>query len=231
MQAETPQPPAGQPEDTNVKYLARLLPMIKQRGLSHARIEDLVRAMDISKATFYKHFASKEAVVEGMVEMVVGYLRQASALIDDETISHMQRFQQAFQHSLLIASYLSEEFLLDLRQAYSALWERVKQAQQQRLRSLQRLYESGNAAGVFQPLNAALVALQDDIVLRAIVDPLFLMEHDLTVGAALRDCYEAHKYQWLTPAAREAIDDAPVSAYIEMMVRKISLSLRVDRAV
>ena len=229
MELETDRGPASQVADAKTKYLIKLLPVIKQRGLSHARIEDLVRAMGISKATFYKHFSSKEEVIEGVVTLIAGYFSQSSGILENAASPYLERFQQAFQHSLLIASYLSDAFLLDLKQAHLALWEQIQQAQQQRQRCLQQLYQDGRMAGIFQPLNARVVVLQDEVALRMLVDPLFLMEHDLTVGAALNDWYEAHKYQWLTPAAREQIDDAPVKAHIAMMARKIALSLRADR--
>jgi AcrR family transcriptional regulator len=225
MESETSRTLPGQFADGTAKHLTKLLPIIKHRGLSHLRIEELTHAMDISKATFYKYFDSKEAVIAGLVEIINDYFTQANALIDDEAQPHVKRFQQAFQHSLLIASYLSEAFLLDLKQAYPALWERIRQAQQNRQRSLQRLYEGGMGIGIFQPLNAALVVLRDETVLRTLVDPLFLIEHDLTVGSALQDCYQAHKYQWLTQAARDVIDDTPVRVYIETMASKISLSV------
>ena len=208
------------------KYLAKLLPIIRHRGLSHLRIDDIVRAMDISKATFYKHFASKEEVIERVVAMVVGYLQQATTLLEDESLSYQQRFQNTFGQSLLIASYLSDVFLLDLKQVFPVLWERIKQAQQVRQRQLQRLYAQGITAGVFQPINPVLVMLQDELLLRNLLDPIFLVEHDLTLRTLLSDYYELQKYQWLVPSAREQVDDEPIKEYIDMMARKIALGMR-----
>lgn len=213
-------------QEVQRKYLTRLLPVIKHRGLSHMKIDDIVRSMDISKATFYKHFSSKEEVIERVVDMVVGYLSDASTLIGDESAPYPQRFQNAFAQSLLIASYLSEVFLLDLKQAFPPLWERIKQAQQKRQRQLQQFYEQGIAAGAFQSISPVLAILQDELLLRNIMDPVFLMEHDLTLRKLLYDYYELQKYQWLTPDVAQHIDDTPVKEYIDMMARKISLGMR-----
>lgn len=215
-------------QEVKGKYLAKLLPIIKHRGLSHMKIDDIVRSMDISKATFYKHFSSKEEVIEQVVDMVVGYLQQATTLIGDESSPHLKRFQNAFAQSLLIASYLSDAFLLDLKQVFPALWERVKQAQQERGRQLQCFYEQGIAAGVFQPISPVLAILQDELLLRSIMDPIFLMEHDLSLRALLYDYYELQKYQWLVPGVSKQMDDTPVKEYIDMMARKISLGMRAD---
>lgn len=230
MEVESKDASSGRRQDVKNKYIAKLLPIIKHRGFSHLRIDDMVRSMDISKATFYKHFSSKEEVIERVVEMVVGYLTQAATLIEDESASYIERFQHVFEQSLLIATYLSDAFLLDLKQSYPPLWESIKQAQQERQRHLQRFYEQGIAAGVFKPINPVLVVLQDELVLRAIVDPVFLMEHDLTLRAVLYDYYELQKYQWLAPEVWKQVEDTSVKAYIDMMARKISLSIRSDFA-
>lgn len=51
--------------------------------------------------------------------------------------------QNIFGQSLLIASYLSDAFLLDLKQVFPSLWERVRQVQQERQDQLQKFYEHG----------------------------------------------------------------------------------------
>lgn len=228
MEVENNNTSSKRRQEVKRKYLAKLLPIIKHRGLSHMKIDDIVRSMDISKATFYKHFSSKEEVVEQVADMVVGYLQQATTLIGDESSPYLQRFQNAFAQSLLIASYLSDTFLLDLKQVFPTSWERVKQAQQERGRQLQRFYEQGIAAGVFQPISPMLAILQDELLLRSIMDPVFLMEHDLSLRTLLYDYYELQKYQWLVPGVSQQLDDAPVKEYIDMMARKISLGMRSD---
>jgi len=226
--SNTTNPSNEAPNAVRNKYLARLLPVIKQRGFSHLRIDDIVRSMDISKATFYKHFSSKEEIIELVVEMIIGYLKQMATQLEDEAAPYVQRFQHIFGQSLLLASYLSDTFLLDLRQVFPSLWERLKQAQQERQRYIQRFYEQGLAAAVFQPINPILVVLQDELMLGNIISPIFLVEHNLTLHTLLYDYYTLQKYQWLVPEARSQVDDTPVKDYIDMMARKISLRMHVD---
>ena len=228
MTAESSDTAQGPRQDLKEKYLVKLLPVIKHRGFSHLRIDDMARYMDISKATFYKYFSSKEEVIEQVVDIVVAYFQQASTMIGEEASSYLLRFQHAFGQAVLIASYLSDAFVLDLKQVFPSLWERVRQAQQERQRQLQQFFEQGIASGVFQPLNPVLTTLQDELLLRNIMDPVFLMEHDLTLRVLLYDYYELQKYQWLAPEVRAQLDDAPVKEYIDMMARKISLGMRLD---
>jgi AcrR family transcriptional regulator len=194
--------------------------------LSHLRLDDIVRFMDISKATFYKYFSSKEDVIEQGVELVVTSLKQSAALIGDESSPPLLRFQHAFIQSVDVAYYLPEELLLDLKQFSPPLWERVKQARRAFQQQLQRFYEQGVAQGIFHPLKPMLAVLQNELFLRNIMDPVFLMEQDLTLRTLLYDYYELLKYQWLLPEFAERIDDAPIRAFIDRIIHKFSLGMR-----
>jgi AcrR family transcriptional regulator len=213
-------------EELKQKHLTRLLPVIQHQRLSHLRLDDIVRFMDISKATFYKYFSSKEDVIEQGVELVVTSLKQATALIGDESSPPLLRFQQAFMQSVDVACYLPEDLLLDLKQLSPPLWERVKRARLELQQQLQRFYEQGIAQGIFHPLKPMLAVLQNELFLRNIMDPVFLVEQDLTLRTLLYDYYELLKYQWLLPEFAEQIDDAPVRAFIDRVIHKFSLGMR-----
>ncbi|GCF08946.1 TetR/AcrR family transcriptional regulator [Dictyobacter arantiisoli] len=212
-------------EELKQKYLTRLLPVIQHQRLGHLRLDDIVRFMDISKATFYKYFSSKEDVVEQGVDLVVASLKQAATLVGDESSPPLLRFQQAFMQSLDIACYLPETLLLDVKQLSPLLWERVKQAQREWQQQLQRFYEQGIAQGIFHPIKPVLAVLQNELFLRNIMDPVFLMERDLTLRMLLYDYYELQKYQWLLPEFAKQIDDVPVSEFIDRVVHKFSLGI------
>lgn len=216
-------------EGLKYKYIRRLLPAIQHQRLSHLRIDDIVRYMDISKATFYKYFSSKEDVIEQGVDLLVDSLKQAGALVGDESSPPLLRFQHAFMQSIEVAIYLPEALLLDLKQLSPPLWERVKQAQRDFQFQQQQLYEQGIAQGIFHPIKPVLAVLQNELFLRTITNPVFLMEHDLTLRTLLYDYYELQKYQWLPPELTEQMDDAPVRAFIDRIVHKLSQGLRSER--
>lgn len=218
----------GRPHDVKMKYLVKLLPLIQSRGFSQVRIDAIVHAMDISKATFYKHFTSKEDVIAQIVDMVATHFQETTTLIDDSAIPFEERFQRIFEQSLLIATYLTDVFLHDLQQTFPVFWEQIKHAQRERQRHLETFFAQGVAAGVFQPIPQALVVLQDEVLLRTLLDPLFLMEHDLTLRTGLEAYYELQKYQWCVATVRERLDDTTVKAYIALMAGKIASSMRSD---
>ena len=225
------EPEAGRSVSANqellkTKYAKKLLSLLKTRGISNLRIDDIVRHMDISKATFYKYFSSKEDILEQIVAMIVGHMVEATTQVQDDTSLYELRFQTSFKQSLFMASFVSKAFLDDLQQSYPELWERIRHAQQHYYQHLRQFYEQGIAAGAFQPLNPHLLALQEELVLRAIMDPVFLIEHDLTLRKALYDFYVMQKYLVLTPGTRVIIDDTQVKQHIEWIAQTISMSMR-----
>jgi AcrR family transcriptional regulator len=209
------------------KYLIHLQPAIIRHGLSRLKIDDIVRFMGISKATFYKYFSSKEDVIRQGIDLTVSYFKQAEALILDESTSLLLRFQHTFTQSLIIASFLPDTFLLDLKQTYPALWERFKQAQQIWQQRLERFYKQGIEQDIFHPINPIIAVLQHDLLLRTMMDPSFLMEHDTTLKTLLYDYYESQKYQWLPSEMANQLDDMFVKEYIDKLVRSISLGMQI----
>jgi hypothetical protein len=139
--------------------------------------------------------------------------RILSPILSRQHLSTLHRFR------LLTQPYL----LLDLKQLSPPLWERVKQAHLEFQQQLQRFYQQGMAQGIFHPLKPMLVVLQNELFLRTMMDPVFLMEQDLTLRTLLSDYYELLKYQWLLPAFAEQIDDAPVRAFIDRVIHKFAL--------
>lgn len=71
MEVESSSVSSARHQALKSKDLARLLPLIQRQGLSHLRIDDVVRLMGISKATFYKYFSSQEEMLEQRVDLIL----------------------------------------------------------------------------------------------------------------------------------------------------------------
>ncbi|GIO13234.1 hypothetical protein J19TS2_27890 [Cohnella xylanilytica] len=85
--------------------------------------------MDISKVTLYKHFSSKDDIIEQVVEYEIQYLQQADIVVNDDSLSYVDRFQKTFLQSLLCVVYLSDLFLQDLKEFYPTLYDKLVLAQ------------------------------------------------------------------------------------------------------
>lgn len=203
-------------------YVMKIKPVIRKNKFSQLKIDDIAKHMDISKVTLYKHFASKDDIIQQVVEYEINYLQQADAIVKDETVSFIERFQQTFLQSLICVVYLSDLFLEDLKEFYPRLFEGLVIAQQNRNKNLESFFESGMDQNIFNRMNAVLALVQDDATLRRIMEPTFSIQwYDLTLKQAVMEFYQIKKYQMIRPEHLDTIDDSD----FENQVVKILQSL------
>lgn len=196
------------------KYIEKIKPIIRKARFSQLRIDDIAKHMDISKATLYKHFSTRDEIIQKVVEHYIDYLLEADSTVQDKTIPFSERFQKTYEQSLKCVIYVSDLFLQDLKESYPHLLEDLLVAQQKRNKNLQSFFESGMNQGVFNRINATLFMVQDDVVLRRIMKPAFSIQYDLTLKKALLDFYKLKKYQLLKPHYLETVDDSLIEKEI-----------------
>lgn len=122
------------------QYLNKIKPVIRRTRFSQLKIDDIAKHMDISKVTLYKHFSSKDEIIEQVVEYGIQYLQQADTVVNDDSVSYIDRFQKTFLESLIGVIYISDLFLQDLKEFYPRLFENISIAQQNRIKNLQSFF-------------------------------------------------------------------------------------------
>ncbi|GAA4831424.1 TetR/AcrR family transcriptional regulator [Paenibacillus vulneris] len=190
-------------------YIEKIKPVIRKNKFSQLKIDDIAKFMDISKVTLYKHFSSKDDIIQQVVEYEINYLQQADAVVSDESVCYIRRFQQTFLQSLICVIYISDLFLQDLKEFYPRLFEELVIAQQNRNKNLESFFQSGMDQHIFNRMNAVLSLVQDDATLRRIMEPTFSIQwYDLTLKQAVMEFYQMKKYQMIRPEHLDAIDDS-----------------------
>jgi AcrR family transcriptional regulator len=223
-------------KSTKDKLILKLLPYIQKQGFTLLKMDDAAKYMDISKATMYKYFASKDEIVECLVEQCVNYTEkiifeeatqkltpaQVSRPSNEDMMLYGETFAKAFKQSIKMAFYLSDVFLQDLNTAYPDLSATLSQAVEQCQKKLIAYLDIGMELGVFHRLNSGILLIQLDVVLRRLLDPKLLMLHNMTLKQALLDFYQAIKQQifkeeWIHE------DQAGIESFIsEMIIKKLS---------
>lgn len=204
------------------RYIEKAKPFLSKQRFSKLKIDDLVKSMDISKATFYKYFSSKDEIIELFIDGCVNYLKQTDQIIANKETTFPKRFQKTYEQSLKSVIYISNQLLEDLKVSYPELFEKISVAQQDRNSNLQLFFASGVKEGFFRSINPTLFMVQDDTVLREIMHPSFSIQYDMTLKQALFDFYLLKKYQLFKPEHLDSINDIPV----EKMITNILQSIR-----
>ncbi len=204
------------------KYIEKIKPIIRKTKFSQLKIDDIARYMDISKATLYKNFSTKDEIIQVVVAHYIDYLSEADSIVQDENISFTQRFQKTFEQSLKCVIYVSDLFLNDLKESYPYLFENLEVAQQNRNKNLEAFFKAGMDQGIFNRINAVLFMVQDDAVLRRIMVPSFSIKYDLTLKQALMDFYQLKKNQLFKPEYLDTVDDSVIEKEIVQTLSTIT---------
>ena len=205
------------------QYLNKIKPVIRRTRFSQLKIDDIAKHMDISKVTLYKHFSSKDEIIEQVVEYGIQYLQQADSVVHDDSVSYIERFQKTFLESLIGVIYLSDLFLQDLKEFYPRLYENISVAQQNRIKNLQSFFQSGMDKKIFNRMHAALSLVQDDATLRRIMERTFSIQwYDLTLKQAIMEFYRTKQYQVISPEYLDTVDESFIEKEIIRILQTIS---------
>ncbi|MEK8127941.1 TetR/AcrR family transcriptional regulator [Paenibacillus filicis] len=214
-------------EQARGKLLRRMLDPVMKDGFQQMKMEDIAKHMDVSRATLYKHFSSKEEVIAGVVEIFVNYiekLKDRTGEGDEESFGVW--FQQLFEQAISLAGKISEEFLKDLQSAYPHLYEELQGTLNKcEQRSLQ-FYREGQQRGIFNPINEKFIFLQDKLLLRELINIKYLLVHQVTLQQVLNDYYQLKKIQLFKADKLSLVDDARIQPAIEHVVEKFNRSLQ-----
>lgn len=211
--------------ETKRKLLSKLIHPCKKDGCRTLRTDDIAKHMDISKATLYKYFSSKDEIIEGLVELITDYFRTQNEQLTDASLSRIERFQTAFEQMLLFANYVSDTLQNDLRETYPELLEKIRGVLRQRDELLRAFYEEGMKEGAFHPVNPTLLIVQDELVFQHIIDPKFLMEKNLTFRTALFDYYDGKVRQLFPSSLHDACREPAWCDRLDHLVRKVAGSM------
>ncbi|MDQ0057899.1 TetR/AcrR family transcriptional regulator [Paenibacillus harenae] len=214
-----------QRDKTRREMIYRLVIHARKESLISMRAEDMAKYMDVSKVTMYKYFSSKDEILNLVISHYANFLRNEDIGSTGESEAILERYQKSFEQSLMINYYFPEQFFHDFKAYNSRLYEEIVDAQQFRLKQLDELFHLGAEQGVFYPVNSAIFVLDDELILRRILDPSFLVQHGLPLEKALLDYYEMQKRKLICPEYLKTMDNSRIEEMIRYFVAKNSRNL------
>ncbi|AZB41001.1 TetR/AcrR family transcriptional regulator [Bacillus sp. FJAT-42376] len=210
-----------QREEMRTSYAKKLMNVMRIQGFSKMKIQDMTQLINVSKATLYNYFSSKEEIIQKVGEVFTDYSKEVDETLLNKEISYTYRFQKVFQQAALSAIYSSEIFMRDLRQSCPDVYQEITAGRKWRENHIKDFYEEGIREGVFHPVNPSLLIMQDEAAFKRLLSPAFLMEEGISVKRALYDYYEIKKLQLLKPEVLDAIDDRPMGDLIDYILKKM----------
>lgn len=210
--------------DTQIKLVTKLMPYLQKNGLQAVRMDEIAKVMEISRATLYKYFSTKEEIVKFIVDGFVEYMNELSPLPLDSDQNFGIIFQQIFEQSVSHTIYFTDIFLKELESGYPDNYDQLSAAINQKQSKELTFYEEGIKKGIFNPVNGKLLLMQDEF-LRGMLNAKYLLMNQMTVEQLLNDYYYLRKIQLFKVEKLSMIDDTNMVSKIDHLTQKITKTL------
>jgi len=212
--------------EPRVKLLKKLIDSVMKDGFQHLRMDDIAKHMDVSRATMYKYFSSKEEIIAGVVQIFVDYLEKlADRNPEEDDRSFGIWFQKLFDQTVALVDKISDIFLKDLQTIYPELYDQLRSVLSRREQQALIFYREGKEKGIFNPINERLILLQDDLLLREIINMKYLLQNRMSIEQVLYDYYNLKKLQLFKADKLDIVDDSLIEPVIQHVVDKFNRSL------
>lgn len=125
--------------------------LFMQYGVRSVTMDDIARALSISKKTIYQHFKDKDAIVLRVAERIFAKERQIMNRMHNQG-------ENVIHEMVLISKYLREHVstinpsaLFDLKKFYKEAWDVFLIFKQEWLQLIEETMRKGVAEGYFRP--------------------------------------------------------------------------------
>ncbi|MCM2535494.1 TetR/AcrR family transcriptional regulator [Neobacillus pocheonensis] len=203
-------------------YVKKLIHVVRTQGFLSLTIQDIAKTMNLSRASLYNYFSSKEDIIMELTNLCIDYINEAGQTISNEGLSYPLRFQKVFEQAVFSAVYTSDIYLTDLKRSCRNLYEKKMQSRKEQLSAIHTFYRNGMNAEVFNQLNPSILIIQDETVLGKLVNTSFLVEEELSLKQALFDYYVAKKTQILKPEYLQNTEHEDINAMMEGILKKLA---------
>lgn len=166
------------------------------KGFSRVTMDELAGQAGVSKRTIYRHFRSKDEVVEALLDQ---FMHQMAAKIEQvvETVGKPAEVFSAvirllFQHGRYMLNPL---VLDDLRRHYPELWKKVDSFRAEKIRQnvIKGLVEKYRGKGL-REIDPRILETAFLAAVQAVVNPDFILDNNLTPEDTARQLIEIFVY-------------------------------------
>jgi len=172
------------------KWVRKLIPHFKNEGLLGYSMDQLASYLEISKATIYNHFKSKDEIIESVIDLKIRELSGLNDYLQNQNLPFLVRYYKGIQYFTSRLSDFSNVFLNDLQKVYPEQWCLFSDFQNECIQSIKKYYQEGIENGVFNRINLSLLVMSDKVFFQLLSVPEYLEELNITLEKAFEEYFK-----------------------------------------
>jgi AcrR family transcriptional regulator len=155
-------------------------------GISKVTMDELVGELGISKKTMYKHFPSKDELVDAITDWQMIHVASRVKEIVNSPIGFIERIHDLWSFIGEMYSRISRQYREDLRRFRPDLWKRIEEFRRERLfDTATKLIDEGIKVGVFRKdVNKDILVIIYVSAVQAVLNAEVLSQHSFSAKEA-----------------------------------------------
>lgn len=175
-----------------------------QEGFYKTSMDSLASELRISKKTIYKHFSSKEELVEAIVINFITSTAERIESVVEQKDDSITKALHLFEIMRAVATKLSDNWVKDIRIHMPELWVKIDEFRTKKAyKVLGNIIEQGQQEDMFVDKPAELIIHLFVTALRSIVNPDFLYYQKMNYKEAIQYTFEILFNGILTPKGKK----------------------------
>jgi AcrR family transcriptional regulator len=157
------------------------------QGFHNVNMDELAAQAGISKRTLYRHFPSKEAVIEATLDSFMAQVAdEVERILQSEPEpAHILSglMQYLFIHGKFI---INPQSFTDLKQHYPRLWQKIDQFRMNRIKAILAFINSNGEAALDPEIDPRIITAVILASIQAVLNPDFVLTNNLTFEETAR---------------------------------------------
>ncbi len=198
------------PEDdiTREKIIAACEDRFVREGFASTSVDEIAGDLGMSKKTFYKHFSSKEDLVQQIMERFMGNVRSRVERVLSSDKSAVEKIADVLTLIATNVTRLAPVLGRDIQRRLPQLWKSIEEFRRQRISDVfTRLNRQGVAEGTMRSdMNPRVFLMCVLAAIDRIMQPEVLANESFSVGGAIEEIMGIFFRGALTEQGRQQFD-------------------------
>lgn len=154
-------------------------------GFYKVTMDEIAREMRISKKTIYKHFSSKQDLVESSFENLTQNLKVSLNKITEQKFSAIVKLNNYSSFLIKAAFQVSDRWLSDLKLHSPLLWEKVDKFRKVTfISNISKIVDQGKREGTIVDKPNIIIITIMLAAIRSVINPDFLLNNNISANNA-----------------------------------------------
>ena len=172
------------------KWLGEVMPYFYKNGMRKPTMDDIAEHLNLSKATIYNYYSSKEDLIHDAMWLKLVELQKFRDLLFDDSVEFKERYYKGAQFFTKSLKGMSALYLEDMKNYFPRTWADIDLFREKSVENIKTYYQAGINKEIFRNFNVHMMAEADLFFFDMMIDAKFLRKNNITVKVAFEQYFK-----------------------------------------